>query len=96
VPASGHINYMNVGTHEVTVFTTGPAGIPDETPRDIAPIGDWRTSLLEQAGVLQIQRDLPPGASSQTDVEAGQLVYIARADKMTTERTIAISLDHVP
>jgi hypothetical protein len=39
---------------------------------------------------------LAVNASSQTDVEAGQLVYIARADHTGSSRTIAISFTAMP
>jgi Fibronectin type III domain len=59
------------------------------------PIPDPGT-LIANCGALQVHEGLPVEGTSQTDVEAGQLVYIARHDGEATERTIAIEFTAVP
>lgn len=89
VPADGHITYENTGIHKVTVFTTGPDGLVCE-PEVLDTTG------LEECGALQVHEGLPVHGTSQTDVDAGQLVYIARADVQWTTRTLAIQFTAVP
>jgi hypothetical protein len=93
VPADGHITYTNVGIHNVTLFTTGPDGIQCGPPlfADL-PVGEQ----LRECGALQIHEGLAVNASSQTDVDAGQLVYILRADNTASRRTIAVDFTAVP
>jgi hypothetical protein len=93
VPDDGHITYTNNGIHNVTLFTTGPDGIQCDPPlfADL-PVGEQ----LRECGALQIHEGLAVHASSQTDVEAGQLVYILRADNTATRRTIAVDFTAVP
>ena len=93
VPADGHVTYENVGIHNVTVFTTGSDGIGCTPPLflDLGFAGQ-----LRDCGALQIDEGLAVNASSQTDVAAGQLVYIARADNTSTRRTIAVNFTAVP
>jgi len=45
---------------------------------------------------VQVHEDLAVDASSQTDVEKGQLVYIARYDLQWTSRTLAVQFTAVP
>jgi hypothetical protein len=93
VPADGHITYSNVGIHNVTVFTTGPDGIGCAPPlfEDLSI-----EKQLRECGALEVHEGLPVNGSSQTDVEAGQLVYIARADHTGSRRTIAVDFPAVP
>ena len=93
MPADGHVTYTNLGIHNVTLFTTGPSGIQCAPPlfEDLS-VGEQ----LRECGAVQVNEGLAVNASSQTDVEAGQLVYIARADKTSTSRTIAVNFTAVP
>ena len=61
----------------------------------VPPIPNAET-LEDNCGALQVFEGLPVKASSQTDVEAGQLVYIARDDGTATSRTLAIKFTAVP
>ena len=93
VPADGHITYTNNGIHGVTLFITGPAGIDSScSPGVFFPDAE----NLEECGAVEVHEGLPVDGSSQTDVEAGQLVYIARADDTASSRTIAVDFTAVP
>jgi Fibronectin type III domain len=90
----GPITYEAAGSHEVTVFTTGAIGIQSSV--DGLPIGKWSAFDLSEAGVEQIQRSLRPGELGQIEVSTGDLVYVARADHMVTDRTVGVVFLDVP
>jgi hypothetical protein len=93
-PGTGQMTVANTGVHQVTVFTTGPDGVQEDVSDK--PIGSWEQGYLDQAGVVTIERDLPTREAWQTDVEKGQLVYIARSDHMVTQRTITVQFTAAP
>ena len=95
VPADGHIAYTNTGIHKVTVFTTGPDGTPCQ-PGDWEIDGPNSVNLKEKCGALQVDEGLLANASSQTDVEANQQVWIARDDETFSWRTIAVKFTEAP
>jgi hypothetical protein len=90
----GPITYEGAGSHEVTVFTTGAIGIQSSV--DGRPIGKWSPFELSEARVEQIQRSLRPGELGQIEVATGDLVYVARADHMVTDRPVGVVFLDVP
>jgi hypothetical protein len=90
----GPITFEAAGSHEVTVFTTGAIGIKSSV--EGVPVGKWSAFELSEAGVKQIQRSLRPQELGQVEVQTGDLVYVARADHMVTDRTVGVVFLDVP
>jgi Fibronectin type III domain len=95
VPADGSIGYTNTGIHDVTVFTTGSHGIQCNPG---VPVNQLDQAGLESCEILQIQEADPlvPGAGESMSVSKDQLVYIARAEALISDRTLAIQFEEVP
>jgi hypothetical protein len=93
-PATGNITFTNTGPHDVTVFTTGPLGVGDDLPAG-APACDT-AGYVGEGKILQCSMGIKPDARVWIAMEDYQLFYIARADHMLTDRTIAVTFDEVP
>jgi Fibronectin type III domain len=87
-PADGQIYYGNDGSHELDVFTTGPAGLPCPPGTNGLPI----TKSKSGCDILQIgqPRPLQTFEWGSIKVSAGDLIYIARPDRLLSDRTLAI------
>ena len=82
------IYYASAGPHEVDVFTTGPAGTPCPPGINGLPI----TRSKSACDILQIgqPRPLQTFEAGSITVSEGDLIYIARADRLLSERTLGI------
>jgi hypothetical protein len=87
-PADGQIYYGSAGPHELDVFTTGSAGIPCPPGTNGLPITRSKTAC----DILQIgqPRPLHTFEAGSIKVSQGDLIYIARADRLLSDRTLAI------
>ena len=91
VETDGHITYTNTGVHNVTLFTTGADGF------QCAPgIDTTDPESFKQCGALQVEFNLHVSDSAQTDVEMGQLVYLARSDSVSSSRTLTAHFTEAP
>jgi hypothetical protein len=91
LPATGRLTFINTGTHEVTVFSTGTDPIHPFTKPFLGPACQDGGVGFEKC-VINIQ----PNDRYALELGRGDYVYIARADGMWSDRTIAVTFEDVP